>query len=608
MQQSQQQLMHMLNQGAQALNSGDAYTAEKNFLNVLKYVPNEPNALFLLGGVRKQNGDMEDAKKLMLKALDAHPNPAQVHNSLGNIYRETGETSDAVSSYNAAIKCDPEYAEAFFNRGLMHHADEKYADAAKTIETALSKSPRNPSFMNALGTSYKELSRMDDAERMFKSAISLQPNYVKALNNLGALLRKQYRFEEAIEFLQKAIQIAPKVVEPRFILANIYYELGDFTQADEAYRTIIAIQPDFQDAHESLNRLYWEHGKTDLYGKSYIVGIKACPHTVELCEKHLLALENVGRIEEALDYAKVYLDTFPSHAGLHQKAARLYAFNGNADTANDFYKSAIDLDPDSPSIRMDASKHMLQTGEFEKALTELSVAENFEPDNQRLWAYRGLCWRMLGDERHEWLNSYNTYIRPAMIEAPKGFSNNTEFLQALKADLKKYHTTIQAPVDQTLHGGSQTHGMLFDRPDTTIHQLKQALLKPINAYINALPGKDSRHPLLRRNTGVADFATSWSVWLKDGGFHVNHVHTMGWVSSSFYIDVPRNSTEQDTQHEGWIKFGESGLMLGGDDLPVKYIKPEPGMLVLFPSYMWHGTIAHRQPANRITAPFDLLPV
>ena len=36
-------------------------------------------------------------------------------------------------------------------------------------------------------------------------------------------------------------------------------------------------------------------------------------------------------------------------------------------------------------------------------------------------------------------------------------------------------------------------------------------------------------------------------------------------------------------------------------------KPEPGMLVLFPSYMWHGTIPFVTGDSRLTIAFDIVP-
>ncbi len=601
-----QQVAQILNQGLSALNDGDTATAENRLQHVLRIVPNEPNALFLLGAIRKKLGAPAEAITLMRKALQTHPNPAQVNNSLGNALTETGQIDAAVLAYNAAIESDPTYPDTYFNLGLMQHNACQYDDAVANLEKAISLSPNNPIFRNALGLSYQETGNIAAAEKAFKAALARQPDHFKALHNLGALLRTQYRYEEALAYLTKAVQLQPKAIEPRYIIANIHYDMGNFELADIEYRKVIGLDPTYVDAHESLNRMYWEHRKTDLYGKSYIVGIRAAPANAALCEKHLLALENAQRIDEAREYAGQYIENFPEHAGIRQKMARLHAQGGNTGAARDEYETAINLAPENSDIRLDASKLMLQSGDYHDALTLLETVAQQSPFDQRMWAYKGLCWRMLGDERDEWLNDYNNTIEPFLIDVPEGYANLSQYLESLKATLSLYHTTKQAPIDQTLRGGSQTHGRLLDRHDEPIQQLKHALRAPIEDYIAGLP-KDDNHPFYGRNRGSYEFSASWSIWLVKDGFHVNHIHTMGWASSSFYVDIPEYDAQQKEQKEGWIKFGESALGLGKTDTAQRSVQPEPGMLVLFPSYMWHGTIPYTGEADRITAPFDLLP-
>ena len=80
---------------------------------------------------------------------------------------------------------------------------------------------------------------------------------------------------------------------------------------------------------------------------------------------------------------------------------------------------------------------------------------------------------------------------------------------------------------------------------------------------------------------------------------------MGWISSAFYIDLPPE--EPDDPHAGWIKFGEPGVKTWPELGPEHYVKPEPGLLVMFPSYMWHGTAPFRTGDRRLTIAFDLHP-
>ncbi|MHB1589075.1 MAG: putative 2OG-Fe(II) oxygenase [Metallibacterium scheffleri] len=37
------------------------------------------------------------------------------------------------------------------------------------------------------------------------------------------------------------------------------------------------------------------------------------------------------------------------------------------------------------------------------------------------------------------------------------------------------------------------------------------------------------------------------------------------------------------------------------------MRPAPGLLLLFPSYMWHGTVPFSGTRTRLTIAFDVLP-
>jgi len=66
---------------------------------------------------------------------------------------------------------------------------------------------------------------------------------------------------------------------------------------------------------------------------------------------------------------------------------------------------------------------------------------------------------------------------------------------------------------------------------------------------------DNTHPLHRRKRKGYRLTGAWSVHLKGEGFHVNHVHPEGWISSAFYVDVPKDTTNREDK-AGWIAFGK----------------------------------------------------
>ena len=117
---------------------------------------------------------------------------------------------------------------------------------------------------------------------------------------------------------------------------------------------------------------------------------------------------------------------------------------------------------------------------------------------------------------------------------------------------------------------------------------------------------DPAHPFFARKSRTFDFSGSWSVRLSSGGFHTNHFHPMGWISSAFYVDVP-DAVQHEATQAGWLKMGETNLDLGAREVISRVIQPRPGRLALFPSYFWHGTVPFESRTPRLTIAFDVIP-
>jgi uncharacterized protein (TIGR02466 family) len=137
-----------------------------------------------------------------------------------------------------------------------------------------------------------------------------------------------------------------------------------------------------------------------------------------------------------------------------------------------------------------------------------------------------------------------------------------------------------------------------------IQALFKAFEVPIRCYLEHIGhGSD---PLRRRNHRGWRFNGSWSVRLQTSGFHTSHVHPRGWLSSACYIDLP-DSMADVQRLDGALAFGEPSIATT-PALPAEYaVRPEVGMLVLFPSYFWHGTVPFSGDSTRLTVAFDVVP-
>jgi len=138
-----------------------------------------------------------------------------------------------------------------------------------------------------------------------------------------------------------------------------------------------------------------------------------------------------------------------------------------------------------------------------------------------------------------------------------------------------------------------------------IRELVASLRQCVADYVSRFPD-NPEHPLFSRRSEAFDFSASWSVRLARRGYHTMHVHPMGWISSAYYVQVPDEVSESDA-HGGGIKFGEPDIDIGEYGQARRRIQPQVGRLVLFPSYMWHGTVPFESDAPRMTVAFDVVP-
>jgi hypothetical protein len=260
---------------------------------------------------------------------------------------------------------------------------------------------------------------------------------------------------------------------------------------------------------------------------------------------------------------------------------------------------------EDPNLLISVAEAAIADGDPQKAADFCERSLAVLPHDQVALAVMGTAWRMQGDERDEILNGYESLIRIYDLEPPDGFSDMESFNAELNLWLDRIHPATREYLEQSLRNGTQTPDKLFGAGHDLVERLQRRISEAVGRYIADMK-PDARHPLLSRRGRDFAYTGSWSSRLRDCGFHTNHVHPEGWISSCYYVALPR-AVEDKEARQGWIKFGEPALDVSLKDPIRRAIQPRPGRLVLFPSYMWHGTIAFHDSAPRTTIAFDVVP-
>jgi hypothetical protein len=245
---------------------------------------------------------------------------------------------------------------------------------------------------------------------------------------------------------------------------------------------------------------------------------------------------------------------------------------------------------------------LLAAGRAEEALPLAEQMCARDPNDQLALGLLAVACRLVGDSRYTELYDYAQLVRAYRLTAPEGWESLDAYLADLGGALRSRHPFKTHPFSNSEEHGSKIADLL-EMDDPAIRAIPEALASAVKAHLEHLGTGDD--PVRSRNTGRWKIDGIWSVWLKPNGFHHDHVHPTAWLSSACYIELP-HQVDAGGQ-EGWIKFGQPGPVTS-PKLPYEHaVKPEPGMLVLFPSYMWHGTIPFSGDEPRLTIALDIVP-
>lgn len=614
---SQRQLLQL---GAQARQEGRLDAAHAAFAAVLQQQPEQPDALQMLAELAQEQGRDGEAEALLARALRASPEHPYAWNRLGHLREHQGRTADAAEAFRRATQSLPGHAEAHYNRARLLRLLGQAGEAAQGLLQALRLAAPPPTLraqmLQLLALLQEEAGQLEPALATLDEAVEAAPQRAALHHNRGVLLQRLARPAEALAAHDTALGLGLDLADAHYNRGNSLQSLGRPAEALRAYQAALAREPQHALALYDCARLRWRQGD-EHFAAELDTAVAAAPAAATARALVGRLMLHAGRHAEAaaaFSQAVAADGTVAGHFdGLGQALCRL----GRLDEALAAHHRAVALAPRDAAAHVGLARALLQTGDLAQAARVAERAVQLAPLDQLAWAVLGLAWQACGDTREAWLNDYREHVQVYDLAPPPGWADMASFNQALAAELAALHVDAEAPIDQTLRRGSQTLGELFEQRHPLVDQLKARITEAVDRYVAhlaALP-RDDAHPLRGRVATRWRYTDSWSSRLRSGGFHTQHVHPHGWVSSCYYVALPpavTQAADAGAAHgaqAGWITFGVPDIALPGPAPNARRAeRPQPGRLVLFPSYLWHGTVPFRDLQPRLTVAFDLVPV
>jgi tetratricopeptide (TPR) repeat protein len=301
-----------------------------------------------------------------------------------------------------------------------------------------------------------------------------------------------------------------------------------------------------------------------------------------------LAVDDHGRAEALAALGKVLI-----RQGRHDeaRATLLAGLEANPKNTNVYKRLAtLDLNAGAPEEVLDTADQLLGKG----------------VGHARLLAARALAFADQGafDKARDAVG-LDRFLHRETLSPPEGWPDIAAFNAAVRAEL-----TSHPDLRYDRYGTASHKTWRIDRPafssSVAIPALQQQIRRAVIDQVARLDAQDSPWTKARPADGILH---NWCVLTDAEGYEEWHVHQGGWMSGVYYVDVPA-AVSSGSGREGCIAFGLPENLVGDEASRAfgeTLVRPESGLLLLFPSHSYHRTFPHGSDDRRICLAFDIQP-
>jgi predicted O-linked N-acetylglucosamine transferase (SPINDLY family) len=324
---------------------GQLAQAEALYRQVLETMPDQPDALHLLGVLARQQGRPEAAVALIGRALELNPRMSIAHHNLGIALLELRRPQEALACYERAVALEPGYVDALVNRGHLLRSLGRAEDALASHDRAVALDPGRADAWGHRGNALMDLERPQEALASYDRSMALNLDQAGLLSNRGVALRNLKRPHEALASCDQALLRDPHHADAHLNRGLALADLARLDEAVECFDRALALQPAHATAlvarGHALRSLKRPREALDSYEKAHALEPGHADTLVALGA----ALLDLGRSDQALASYDRAIALQPDHAEAHQRRGNILLTLQRLAEALASYDRAAGLEP-----------------------------------------------------------------------------------------------------------------------------------------------------------------------------------------------------------------------------------------------------------------------
>jgi tetratricopeptide (TPR) repeat protein len=280
-------------------------------------------------------------------------------------------TSESLDWFERSIKIRNDYAPLYVRYGNALFDSGRLEDSSKAYQRAVEI---NPLTVYALiGQARVQLARnnLQDCESYLKQALAMNQNIAEIHGLLSELYRRRNEIVKAEQETRMANQLPKKTPLSDAVYSNLalegvsstwyetrgraYLENGMYADAERELRAALQVRPEFR-IYDALGLALQNEGKLEEAIQQHRRALELNPSNAIAWNNLAGALFAVGKTKEAIESAEQGRTRDPSLAYSYVNLGRFYEASGDIEKAISTYKEGLKRNPGHPRLQQNLAR------------------------------------------------------------------------------------------------------------------------------------------------------------------------------------------------------------------------------------------------------------
>ena len=366
---------------------------------------------------RNQNRAPEAQEEERLARAGGEPTPTDRYLE-GLIALETGDRPRAKAIFEALIGerslSRRLHQKSLVQLAIIHHRGGTFARSIELLQAAYDSTYMPPSVHLHLAALWHALDKRELAESRLQGLLG-QMGAMDPPGDWAIVCETAERFAPA-EWIRRVAEAGlahhPNAPGLSFFQAIGFWKEGRFEEARRVCEETLKRNPEYGALHAIHAKSLYSLQELEAAVEAFRKCIAWSPHTVPPRFDMAVALQRLGRVDEALEAVEAGLALGPGYSFGHEMKGRLLRERGDNEAALQSFRKAIEILPSAVQARRSLVDALQVLGHHEEALAVLAAGLRLNPDESTLLYDRIHLLMEMGREEI-WKREIQSYLERA---------------------------------------------------------------------------------------------------------------------------------------------------------------------------------------------------